>query len=359
MTVLGDQFQHHVFMTYSHGAVGEEPAPLKQWSEGFCRELTREFNTDGGPERLKVFRDQDNRRDRSLDKHEPLDEALERHIEKSALFLVLMSPQYLKSSWCGRERDHWLKCAENQRLPAHARTLIAQVIETKDTWPEAFTLGGEGRVNTGRDFINPGNPTRPREWPLPKNESGGAFRDELVGLAGDIRFKLDDLAELMAEQARAEADRAKLADLAEPKKIYLHARKDHETAWSQVTKVLGKQGFYMTALSPDPAYSDTKRQEKAKQQRVEDMIESDALLLLGSDDPRTLDKDLRSIGLFDRKEARDKSNKRLPCAVIDTANLDGAFEIVRSNAKTLRIDWLSGTPSELPDIHGWLKKKAI
>lgn len=360
LSFVGKPFKHDLFVTYSHGdVVGNGQNRWKNWAEGFCEELEAELNIEEAIEgRVRVFRDEDPRDENSLERHGPLKENLEEKIRNSALLMVMMSRQYLASEkWCARELKCWLEHAEELRIPHDSRYLIAKLNKTTSAWPDLFR-DSEGNNHIGINFIDPNDDNRPNGWPRPNINTDGEFRDTLIKLAGDVRRKLISLKSDLEEKRRADEDRQRLSDISEIKSIYLHARKEHEPIWNQVSKMLQERGFLMSALAPDTPHGDAKSQERAKRERVEGMRKSDALLLLGSDNARSLNEDLTSIGRFDRMEARDQSNRLLPCAVLDTANIGENFQVVRRNARQLNIHWLLASVADPPDLHSWLSEAA-
>ncbi len=361
MSFVGNPFEHDIFVTYSHGDVhGDGTGMLKEWSEGFCTELEGEINFE--PEiagRVNIFRDEDRRKDRNLERHSPTKDKLKQKVEKSALLAVLMSRDYIDSKWCTDERTWWQEHAEILDISTSGRILLVQIVPTTERpWP-SLLKDSDGNNFPGRVFFDLQNPRRPYEWPRPDENSRGEFRRELVKLAGEVRDKLIGLQKKLNIRRQAEIDRQTLGDIDEIKTIYLHARKDSKDAWDSESERLQERGFLMSAASPDPAYGDAKRQEQAKRNRIDGILKSDALLLLKTEDPNSLNDDLISIGRFDRMEARDQCNKLLPCAVYDTVKTDLKFDIVKRNADQLNIDWLTGTPETPPDIQGWLSKAAL
>ena len=70
---------------------------------------------------------------------------------------------------------------------------------------------------------------------------------------------------------------------------------------------------------PDPVERDPKMLREIAERRVDMLSACDGLLLLGADDGRALDADLVVVGRQDRELARARSERLLPCAVLDTA----------------------------------------
>jgi hypothetical protein len=111
MSFLGEPFKHDLFVSYSHGDFdGSGKSNLKTWSQAFARELEAELRQKIEFNGLMIFLDQHDRPDQAVDPMEALTEQLRTEIGATGLLTVLMSPHYLRSKWCGDERDWWLEC---------------------------------------------------------------------------------------------------------------------------------------------------------------------------------------------------------------------------------------------------------
>src|SRR5262245_48596368 len=99
------EYEHDVFVSYSH----QDDRPLDEdaagWITTFTRQLETELAKRLGTEKLRVWRDS------RLAGNEPLTPQLLEAIRRSATLLVVMSPSYLNSEWCARERNEFLSFA--------------------------------------------------------------------------------------------------------------------------------------------------------------------------------------------------------------------------------------------------------
>jgi hypothetical protein len=93
---------HDVFVSYAHlDNQGES-----SWVSNLVRHLETETQQRLGAKELRIWRD-----DR-LNGNEPLTADIMQAIRGSATLLIVMSPAYLESEWCARERNAFLSFAQ-------------------------------------------------------------------------------------------------------------------------------------------------------------------------------------------------------------------------------------------------------
>ncbi|WP_298232395.1 hypothetical protein [uncultured Azohydromonas sp.] len=110
MSYCGDPFQHDIFVSYSHGSDADGEPFLQQWSHMFVRALRQELRSDPDyRNKLGMFFDAEGEPGSRIDPALPLTEQLEAKVQSATLLLVLMSPDYQRSSWCADERAWWLQ----------------------------------------------------------------------------------------------------------------------------------------------------------------------------------------------------------------------------------------------------------
>lgn len=150
---LIDGFDHDIFISYAHDDnldfLVREPAEgwvldfAKVLKTGLSAKLKKETRlTDRN---LQVFWDKS-----QLQQGEPLDWELNDHVEKSAIFCIFMSQNYLDSEWCRQELDWFLKTLENRkdRLSREASgrlwpVIVVSVGPTVQTdWPDEILQRG-------------------------------------------------------------------------------------------------------------------------------------------------------------------------------------------------------------------------
>ncbi len=217
-------------------------------------------------------------------------------------------------------------------------------------------LDEHGEPLIGFTFYDPKNADAhpwPYEWPDPTGAKG-PFRDVLLDMVGRIWQRLQTLKEQLEERARRKAEADRLA-ADSGRVIYLHARQPHAGAWERVGDALVQRGFVVVPGEPDPVERDPKRAREITEHRVETLTGCDGLLLLGADDGWALDADLVVVGRLDRQLARARSERLLPCAVLDTAGPVIATPRRKATARALDIGWIDTTREMwTPDVSSWL-----
>lgn len=359
MSFVGEPFKHDIFITYSHGDVdGDGYSKLKQWSEGFASELEEELKSmpDLAAD-IRVFRDQHHRPDQGLDPMIPLTDQLKADVAGSAVLVVLMTPQYLKSAWCRDERDWWLANQRSASLSTEGRLAVARVWTTgTDSWPEDL-VDSRGHKLIGRCFhdeaLSESRP-QPYEWPQPEPTSKDPFRGVLLDFVGDLRLHLNKLKAHVDQRRLQQEEAGRLAGEA-GQIIYLHGREDAEPVWKTVSAELKAAGYQVFPSEPDEICADPVKSRKISDDRLRVLVGCDALMLLGTNDVRALDADLVVIGRNERHKAKAFSDKLLPCAVVDTAGLAGIKPRILDNARDLGIQWI-GAEGRVwtPDVPSWL-----
>jgi hypothetical protein len=356
MGFLGEPFKHDLFVSYSHGDFdGSGQSNLKKWSQAFVKELEGELRQHPKFRHLTIFLDQDHRPDQGLDPMRALTGQLQNEIGASGVLTVLMSPHYLLSRWCGDEREWWFECQVKHGLASDGRIALARIWPTEDPWPAAFLdEGGEPLVGIAfYDLKNAAFHPWPHDWP-DCTGARGLFREALLDMVGRIWKRLAAVKEQLEEQKRRKAETERLSAASE-RVIYLHARQAHEEAWQRAGDALLERGFVVMPTEPDPVERDPNRAREVSERRVETLSACDGLLLLGADDGRALDADLVVVGRQDRHLARARSQRLLPCAVLDTAGAAIATPRRKAMARALEIGWIDTTQAIwTPDVARWL-----
>jgi hypothetical protein len=99
--------------------------------------------------------------------------------------------------------------------------------------------------------------------------------------------------------------------------------------------------------------------QDVRAQRVQTMSGCDALLLVASEEGRTVDADLVVVGRQDRHSARALSNRLLPCALLDGAGQVIATPQRRGAARSLNVEWIDATREPwTPAVQAWLHQAA-
>lgn len=96
-------FEYDMFVSYAH--LDNEPAEGRKtgWVKTLVNELGREVRVRLGRGEFNFWMDY------QIDENHPLTDEIVNAVQKSATLLVVMSPIYLNSDWCQRERGHFLQ----------------------------------------------------------------------------------------------------------------------------------------------------------------------------------------------------------------------------------------------------------
>lgn len=108
------KFEHDVFISYAH--IDDERDPLDgRWVTDFVEDLTSALNSFGYFDELRIYRDT-----RNLEAGQKLEE-LRRKVQASAVFLGILSPNYVRRDWTIREFNCFQEVAGNSN-----RTILVQ-----------------------------------------------------------------------------------------------------------------------------------------------------------------------------------------------------------------------------------------
>ena len=118
-------------------------------------------------------------------------------------------------------------------------------------------------------------------------------------------------------------------------------------------KKLQDQKFVVNPDSPQPLAKTGGLDAEYREQ----LLYSDGLLILGTEDGPTLDLDMAVIGRHYRQMAVDKRDSSLPCAVFDTVGQDLQEDRRLRNAANMGIAWIDETKSNWSDqLLDWLRE---
>jgi hypothetical protein len=347
---VGPDFTHDIFLSYSHGDPdGTGASKLREWSLGFASELESELRENPKfANDIKVFCDESPRPAQSVDPMSALPAQLQNDVGRAAILAVLLSPHYLKSAWCKRERDWWVQEQQKTRIEIDGRIALIRIWpsdEPPDPLKDLVGFYFYDRQQAGAE-------ARPYEWPRPDPSSRDPFRKELLTLVGTLGIKLDQVREKLQEQRRLsdEIDRmGKSGQL-----VYLHGRAEFSTAWDRAADALSQSGFTVLPSEPDPVQGDARAIQELREKRVETMSGCDALLLVAADSGRAVDADLVVVGRQDRNSARSLSRRILPCALLDAAG-SVATPRRRVAARSLNVEWIDASHDPwTPAVQQWL-----
>jgi hypothetical protein len=138
--------------------------------------------------------------------------------------------------------------------------------------------------------------------------------------------------------------------------LYLYAREEHRQAWSRAYDALGQLGYVVVPADPEPRADSPVRLRQIADERVNQLVACDALLLLATEDGYAIDGDMLSVGRQSRQLARARSGKLLPCAVLATGADSIGTEQRLALARKLSIGWIPAPAAGPPAVHDWLLK---
>src|SRR5262249_23293733 len=184
----------------------------------------------------------------------------------------------------------------------------------------------------------------------------GPLRDALLDFVGAILTRLRQIARQLEERGKHKAD---LARRSAPggQVLYLHGRNTHSRQWERVNRDLEDEGYTIFPMEPERIDSDPKKNLANQNERIATMSACDGLLLVGTDDVPALVADLVTIGRQDRYHAVARSNKKLPCGVVDTSGIGRQNPAWSRKAKNLGVDWFDASMSPwTPQIKSWFHR---
>ncbi|UZE14740.1 toll/interleukin-1 receptor domain-containing protein [Pseudomonas sp. B21-053] len=360
MAYVGLPFTHDLFVSYSHGRDdGKGKGLLQPWSAVFVEALERELLLENQLcEDLRIFIDKDARPGHGVDPMSPLTDQLREHINGSALLVILMSDPYLASAWCTDERNWWCQHQEKIGFGINERIAVVKIWPTTGVWPPPLS-DSRGEHLVGFDFHSLiSGKHRPLGWADEPISSNPDFRKATIGIVAQLLPKLNKLKARLEEHARAEAE---IKHLHKPggQTIYLHGRADQAQTWEKAGLALADKGFFVLPGSPDAVNDNPQKIQEAREQRVEILSDCDALLLVGTANERALDADLVVIGKHDRQSARSRSNRLLPCGLLNTVGTAIVTPMRQASARHVQADWIDGTKDDwTSQIQQWLQDKS-
>jgi len=133
MAVFVPHYEHDIFINYAH--VDNEPTPganegwVSSLAKGLKNLLAKKL---GRSDAFSLWMDY------RLSPHKPITSEIMKTIEQAAILIVILSPGYLASEWCRRERNTFLKMI-GERPRSEARVFIVErdKIEERDR-PDEF-----------------------------------------------------------------------------------------------------------------------------------------------------------------------------------------------------------------------------
>lgn len=224
-------YEHDIFVSYAH--VDNQPAPgvetgwVSTLVDGVRAYLAQKL---GRAEAFDLWRDP------RLSAHEPLTPAILNTVEKTAVMVVILSPGYLASEWCGRECDKFFKKMASEGARSGGRVFVVERDRVEQGGKPAALRDLLGyrfwfqEPEGGRIRIL-GDPE-----PIPKDPKHQPYYDKLNDLAYDLAQELKRL------KASAEAPDAPQIDT-RPAVFLADVTDDLVFQHDEVKRYLDQMGF--------------------------------------------------------------------------------------------------------------------
>jgi hypothetical protein len=176
-------FASDVFVSYAtidNEVTTIDGAQSKGWVVALLEKLRRELNSRIGGREVNVFFDHE-----SMRSNHPITSQLLEAARSSATLLVVMSPSYLASEWCRRERNAFLSVV-NDRIAAGSLLVVRARPVVRDVQPEEF------RDLRGIEFFSSESGSRHRLLGIPSaNEL--PFIERICALTEELAAQLQSL----------------------------------------------------------------------------------------------------------------------------------------------------------------------
>jgi hypothetical protein len=307
MAYLTPHFEFDVFVSYSHGdPTGTEDSPLRAWSgtliqklEGYIKSVATEFRG------INIWIDL------AIDPTEELTEQLRATVGASGILLIIMTPYYLASNWCGDERD-WFRNQIQSRSPDKGRVFIIRALSTDEKpWPD-FLLDERGHRPVGFRFYDP-QTGMPYGW---DNVHSDEFVKRVWTLQTTLRKRLQALRERHEQRTKSQPQARPQTDTPHHRSIFLHSREDQREARDAVMNALLENNIIAMSLSNDTGTAVPEWNRQARE-RIEIAKRCDALVLLRADPRQNFLAELLDIGVYERRRIEAERRAPLLCAVFD------------------------------------------
>lgn len=176
--------QYDIFISYSH----HDNETHGGWVRQFHDRLLNDFRSRSG-KKLSVFLDEEGLRTGAV-----LSSRLKDALAQSALFIPILSPAYLDSSWCRREFLHFMEAAGDKLLVgSNCRILPVQLMPFARY--EADDEDGRQEVNRIAGFLKDNEILYADfyQHPLPLAPAETDFAKKIAGLSDDVFALLKDI----------------------------------------------------------------------------------------------------------------------------------------------------------------------
>ena len=311
-------FDPDVFVSYSHGDPIGARAPLRDWTQALIQRLRDRLHAlETEFDNLAIFMDPE------IDPTAYLTPELRAKASACGLLMIVMSKRYLKSSWCGDERE-WFQKQFEGRAGDVGRLFVIRAQETDENlWPD-FLRDERGHAIPGFMFHD-SEDGFPLSFEL--REPDDDYFKALGRLQTWLVKRLRELRERATKHAQDQATAAVSPPPAGPRLIYLHAPPDSDSARADVNTALKSDGIVPITAPASTGKSLADWQREARQIRMEAAKRCEAMALLRVEVGEGFVGDLLDIGVSERQRIAAARGSPMPCAVLDKTGGDLPIDI--------------------------------
>jgi len=171
------EFENDLFVSYAH--LDDRPLPPieKGWVTQLMAALRAELGSRLGCGDSTIWRDV------QLEGNQPVTSEIIGAVRSSAVLILVLSPGYLASEWCRRERNEFLRFAKAE--PGRVFVVERLPVDRKEKPPELQDLNGYQFWEVARE----GKPARTLGTPQPRTEEQ-EYYDRVVDLAVGLAKQL-------------------------------------------------------------------------------------------------------------------------------------------------------------------------
>ena len=173
-------YEHDVFVSYAH--LDNDPIARGQsgWVDALAEKLQTEVCQRLGSRDVKLWID------RQLDGNHPITPEIFSAIERSATLVVVMSPGYLNSEWCRRERTAFLNLVKGRVAEGSVFVVFAREVKRTDV-PAEF-----GDLEGFRFWIQDAEARADRPLGVP-DPTERSYISRIIQLSHDLKRQLEQL----------------------------------------------------------------------------------------------------------------------------------------------------------------------
>ncbi len=185
-------YKHDIFVSYAHVDDLAFPGVEKGWVSTLVETLEILLAQKlGRQEGYSLWMDH------QLSRHVDLTPEILENLGKTATLLVILSPGYLASDWCLREKDTFLKLLNDRQLSAEQRAGSRVFIIERDHVEQGDRPAQFADLLGYRFWVQEGDGSPPKilgsPWPDPKNPQNMSYFDQLTRLATNLADELKAL----------------------------------------------------------------------------------------------------------------------------------------------------------------------